>query len=245
MNRFRAIWKRELTAAFLSPVAYVAMVVFLGATGLTFFTGAIRNEGRTDPLAVYLVGAAVIWLGLLIPVVTMRLFAEEKRSGTLESLMTAPVSEREVVLGKYAGALSFILIVALPAFAGAYILARISPAMSWAAVDKGALLGGVVIFLLLAAFFTALGLVISLTTSNQIISALCSLAAFWFGLLFGWFITVLPGGDLPIAHFLSATDQLDAFTRGLLDLRPIILFASGTVFFLFLAVRMLESRRWR
>jgi len=245
MNNFFTIWRRELAACFLSPIAYVIMVVFLGASGFTFFLGAVRNVGATDPLASLLVGAIVIWLALLIPVITMRLFAEEKHSGTIETLMTAPVTENEVVIGKYAGALSFLLIVSLPAIASVFILEKFSPGLTVSGIDRGALLGGVIILLLLSVFFTAAGLLISLLTRNQIVSAVCCFVIVWLGLLLGWLVSNLPGGAGLPADYISATTHIEDFCRGIIDARTIILYVSGTWLLLFSSIRVLESRQLR
>lgn len=245
MSNFATIWRREIAACFLSPIAYVIMVVFLGASGFTFFLGATRNVGATDPLPSLLIGAIVIWLALLIPVITMRLFAEEKRSGTIETLMTAPVTEHEVVLGKYAGALSFLLVVTLPAVASIFILEYFSPGLSPEDIDGGALLGGLTILLLLACFFTAGGLLISLMTRNQIVSAVCCFVMVWLGLFFGWLLSNLPGGGGAFSDYVAATKHIEDFCRGIIDARAIILYASGTWLLLFSSVRLLQARRLR
>jgi len=245
MRKFCTIWLRELAACFLSPIAYVIMVVFLAASGFTFFLGAVRNTGAADPLPSLLIGAIVIWLGLLIPVITMRLFAEEKRSGTIETLMTAPVTESEVVLGKYAGALTFLLIVCLPAVGAVFILERFSPGLAVEDIDLGALWGGMIILLLLASFFTAVGLLVSLMTRNQIVSAVCCFVMVWLGLLLGWLLSELPGGGGAVSEYLSATTHIEDFCRGILSARTILLYASGTWMLLFASVRVLESRQLR
>jgi len=245
MRRFCVIWRRELAACFLSPIAYVIMVVFLGATGFTFFLGAVRNVGAADPLPSLLIGAIVIWLGMLIPVITMRLFAEEKRYGTIETLMTAPVTENEVVLGKYAGALTFLTIVTLPAVGSLFILERFSPGLSLDDIDMGALCGGLIILVLLSAFFTALGLLISLLTRNQIVSAVCCFVAVWLGLLLGWLLSALPGGAGRLSEYVSATTHIEDFCRGIISAPTLVLYASGTWLLLFSSVRILESRQLR
>ena len=100
MRNFFTIWHRELAGCFLSPVAYVTMVLFMGAAGGTFMTGVIRNEGSQATLPAILYSSIVMWGTVLVTVISMRLFTEEKRSGTIETLMTAPVTEAAVVLGK-------------------------------------------------------------------------------------------------------------------------------------------------
>jgi len=245
MRSFFTIWRRELNACFLSPIAYVIMVVFLAMSGGTFLLGVDKNVGSDEPLSNLLFGAVLLWLTVLVPIISMRLFAEEKRSGTLETLMTAPVTDAEVVLGKYAGALSFVLIVALPAIAHIFVLAVLSPAIDIVTVDPGAVASGCLVLVLISAFFTAIGLMISLMTGSQIVAAISCFCVLWLCLLAGTLITALPVDTTRIAQFISPLVHVDDFSRGSVDTRPVILYVSGTIFILFTAVRMLESRRWK
>src|SRR3989339_1774952 len=120
MRNFFAIWRRELAACFLSPIAYVTMVFFLIASGSTFLVGVIKNVGSNVFLTNLLFASIVMWLTVLISIVSMRLFTEEVRAGTIEMLMTAPVTETEVVLGKYAGAVTFVLCIVAPSVGNIY-----------------------------------------------------------------------------------------------------------------------------
>jgi ABC-2 type transport system permease protein len=245
MRNFFTIWRRELTACFLSPIAYVIMVVFLAMTGGTFLMGVDKNVGTDVPLSNLLFGAVILWLTVLVPIVSMRLFAEEKRSGTLETLMTAPVTDAEVVLGKYAGAFSFVLIVALPAMAHVFILAALSPGIDIVTVDPGAVSSGCFILILIAAFFTAIGLVVSLMTGSQVVAAISCFCVLWLCLLAGTIISALPVDSVRVAQVISPLVHVDDFSRGSVDTRPVVLYLTGTFFVLFMAVRMLESRRWK
>lgn len=244
MRNFFTIWRRELAGCFLSPVAYVTMVLFIGAAGGTFMTGVVQQEGRQATLPGILYSAVVMWGTVLITVISMRLFTEEKRSGTIETLMTAPVTESAVVLGKYAGALTFFTIVTVPVVGCVFILAEMSPEIRM--IDTGSLLAGGLMVLLISSMCVSVGLVISMTTTNQIIAAICCFAAVWLVLLAGWLIMVLPlGCGEALAKYIAADGHLYDFSRGILDTRAIVIYVSGTVFMLFVAVRMLESRRWR
>lgn len=244
MRNFFTIWRRELAGCFLSPVAYVTMVLFIGAAGGTFMTGVIRNNGSQATLPAILYSSVLMWATVLITVISMRLFTEEKRSGTIETLMTAPVTETAVVLGKYAGALTFLLVVTVPVVGCMYILAEMSPGVE--AIDTGCVLAGGLIVLLISGLCVSVGLVISLTTKNQIIAAICCFAAIWLVILAGWLITVLPcGGGAGLADYIATDNHLGEFSRGIVDTRAVALYLSGTVFMLFVGVRMLESRRWR
>ena len=245
MRNFFTIWRRELSACFLSPIAYVTMVVFLGMSSWTFLEAVKKNAGTSVPLQVLLFVSIFFWLPILITVITMRLFAEEKRSGTIETLMTAPVTDAEVVLGKYAGAVSFLLFVVVPGVAGIFLLAWVNPAMSLVDLDLGAIVGGGLILLLLSAFCLSIGLVVSLLTKNQIVAGICCFGAVCLPFLFGYMVPDLPVGPERVVQQLSAETHILAFSRGSVDTRPIVLYFTGTVFMLFTATRFLESRRWR
>lgn len=243
MRNIWVLWRREFAACFLSPTAYVAMVVFLAATEATFLAGLTRNAGGRVPMTSLLFGAIVLWLTVLVTAVTMRLFAEEKRAGTIESLMTAPVTDAEVVLGKYAGALSFVLIAVTPAVASAYVLAAMCPGIK--SVDGGALAGGCLILALVAALSVAIGLMVSLMTRHPIVAAVSCFCMLWMTLLLGYFLSILPVGTGNLAERYSALVHVEDFARGAVDTRTVVLYVSVTAFLLFAAVRALETRRWR
>ena len=243
MSSFFTIWRKELAGCFLSPVAYVTMVLFLSVSSGTFLIGVTGNEGTTTMLTVILYSSVMTWMTVLITVICMRLFSEEKSSGTIEPLMTAPVTETAIVLGKYAGALSFLVIVAMPVIGSVYILAEMSPGITF--VDRGALVAGGLMVCLICGFCIAAGLLISLTTRNQIVAAICCFCFAWLVLLMGWLVSNMPVNAESAAKYLGADRHLETFCRGIVDTRPVVLYLSGTAFILFVAVRVLESRRWR
>lgn len=244
MRNLFTIWRRELAACFLSPIAYVTIVMFLSVAGGTFVV-LVLNGRDAGLLPVMLFESVILWLPVLITVISMRLFAEEKRSGTIETLMTAPVTEAEVVLGKYAGAVSFLILVVMPAIGDIFILKFMSPGVR--SVDVGAILGGALILLLLSSLCVSIGLFVSLLTKNQIVAAVLCMCVVWCVILFGWILSTLPlWVDMSrFADYISATTHIQDFARGLIDVRTVILYVSGTLFMLFVSVRVLESRRWR
>ncbi len=244
-RRFHAIWRREMMACFLSPVAYVTLVAYLGATAFTFWIAAFRNEGRPEPIALLLFGSVMFWMPILVTVVAMRLFVEEKRSGTIETLLTAPVTELEIVLGKYAGALTFLLLAVAPTLSYAFILERLSPTLTLHNLDLGALLGGGIATALVTSAFLAVALVVSLTTRNQIVAAICTFCVLWVMLLAGWILKETPGVPERLADAISVTRHLEQFARGVVEFPPIVLYVTTVIFLLFTATRMLESQRWR
>jgi ABC-2 type transport system permease protein len=245
MNNILTLWRREMAAYFFSPLAYVTLVVFLLTTSGTFMVGVLRNIGGNEPLASLLFEAVFLWLPILLTVVSMRLFAEEKRSGTIETLMTAPVTDTQVVLGKYAGALTFILLVGFLSLSPAFILARLSPGIDLVDVDLGSVAGGGAILVLVSALLLAVGLLVSLMTKNQVVSAICTLCAIWLVLMVGWLLSLIPGSPRHLTDYLSITRHIDDFARGSVELSLIVMYLSSTAFVLFSAVRVLESRRWK
>ena len=242
MSKFFIIWRRELASCFLSPIAYVTMVIFLCACGLVFLQAAEGRSGSVESLEVLLFMSIFFW----IPVPTlicMRLFAEEKRLGTLEALMTAPVTDTEVVLGKYAGGLSFVFLVTYPAVSFIFILAALSPGVT--AIDTGGIIGGCVMLGLVSAASVAIGLLVSLLTKNQIVAAACTLCAVWLPFFLKPMIALLPFVTERPQDYVSIESHIMDFARGSVDTRPIVFYVSFTAFVLFLAVRLLELRRWK
>ena len=233
-----------MSACFLSPVAYITMIVYIAVSGSTFLIGIIKNTGSNESLSLLFYSAITLWLTVLITVICMRLFAEERRSGTLETLMTAPITEMEIVMGKYFGALSFLIIAIIPTISFVYILRWYSN--NSLILDNGAIIGGAIFVLMFSAFASSLGLLISMLTRSQIVSAISIFCVIWCSMLFGNIVTALPewlfigGSDL-----YSIMSHLDSFARGLVDTRTIIFYLASTVFLLFVAIQLLESRRLR
>jgi ABC-2 type transport system permease protein len=244
MRNTLLIWRRELAASFLSPVAYVFMVVFLAMTGAVFLQLVEGHVGTyAQPPTLLFKVLIYFWLPVLVTIVTMRLFAEEKRSGTIEALLTAPVTEAQIVIGKYAGALTFLVIATAPAIAHLYILGAMSPGIT--VLDTGAVVAGGLFVFTLAAFCTAIGLVISLTTRNQIVAAICCFSGVLLPLLAGFLVSLFPHASVDMVRYVTLHEHLLAFARGSIDTRPLVLYVSGAVLLVFVSIRILEARRWK
>ena len=242
MRSFFAILMREISSLFLSPVAYVTAVVFIAASSWTFLEAVDVNTGGDDPLMMLLMISVLIWTPILVTVVCMRLFAEEKRSGTLETLMTVAVSERSVVLGKYIGALLFVWVVMAPAVAMIYVFSYISPGID--GVDVYSLAGGCVMLMLITLACVAIGLLVSMFTRNQIVAAICCFAAVCIPFFVKSVVFVVPAVGDSVVDYFSIEKQLTEFVSGVISLQVVVLYLSVAVFMLFTAVRVLESRRW-
>ncbi len=230
------IAKRELGAFFVSPVAYVVGAAFLFITGL-FFVFTVTVDNRASLLQVFNVISVILLF--VAPILTMRLLAEEARSGTLELLMTAPVRDWEVVVGKFLAAFIFLAAMLLPTLAYLLLLMMVG------APDVPVTLSGYLGIILFGAMLISFGLLTSAMSANQIVAAILGIALSITIWLVGGFATTLDGPLGRLFAHLSAQTHLRDFTLGLITSANIIYFLSGTAAGLFVAVRVLEVRRWR
>ncbi len=248
MNTFLQLWRREMTSYFRTSIAYVVGFFFLAITGFSFWMLATRlAQGATvGDMTSTLFGSPWFWLAMLIvtPLLTMRLFAEEHRMGTLEMLLTAPVTESEVVLAKFAGAYTAFLLLWVPTLAYAAILKYCGGQLP--SIDWGPVAAGYLGTALVGSFFLSVGLLCSLLTRHQAVAAMACLAAL--GIL-------LSAGALPfyshaeqvrqVARSLSAPLHMLDFAAGTIDTRTVVWYLSSTVLLLFGSIRILEARHLR
>lgn len=257
MRAFYALVKREVSAYFLSPMAYIFLFSFLVMQGFhfslltQFFTARARTQSTGDLFADFMWGLTFFYLLVIIPCITMRLLSEERRSGTFEVLMTAPVTDLMVVLAKYVGALLFYA--SMWATTGVYlVLLAVYATPDWGQVASAYL--GVLLF---GAMLLAVGILCSALTQNQIASAILAIAinfSLWLASYLKEFPWATPEHALSETLKFSLKDVLSRldfiqmgmdFTRGSIDSRNVVLYASLTALFLFSAVKATESRRWR
>jgi ABC-2 type transport system permease protein len=249
------IWKKEMRLYFTSPVAYVIIAVFLLLAGyffysiFSFFTMASmqaamnpqmgRDLNVTDSVVRPLFSNVSVILLLLVPLITMRLFAEERRAGTIELLLTYPVRDGAVLIGKYLAALSlYVLMLALT-------LAYPLMLFYFARVEWGPILTGYVGLLLLGAAFIAVGIFASSLTENQIIASMTTfgiLLIFW---VIGWSADFAGGTWRTVLTHLSLIEHFDSFGKGVFDTRDVLYYVNFTIVALFLTQRSLEFRRWK
>lgn len=241
-NTWAIAWK-ETKGYFSSPVAYVVALIFVALTGYFFVQSVERPApGATFPeasLRELFQQMSVFILPWLAPVLTMRLLAEEQKMGTIELLLTSPVKDWEVVLGKFIASLTFYLgALALTLWYVIMLIWRGDP-------EPGPLLSGYLGIILYGAAAIAIGLLASSLTNNQIIAAVVSLGI----LVLLTFLEVgadqVTGVGSTIVAQLGLTTHLDDFIRGVIDTNHIVYFISLIAVFLFLTVRVLEARRWR
>lgn len=236
MSTTLAIAERELKAFFASTVAWIIAAAFMAITGFLF--SVILLNSNEASLRFLISNLSVVFL-FIAPFLTMRLLAEENRLGTVELLLTNPVRDIEVVLGKFLGVMGFILVMlALTLYFPLLLFIFGTP-------DPGPMVTGYLGVVLQAAAFAAIGLAISSTTENQIVAAFLAFAInliLWLSESISAFLNK-PFSD--VAKYLSITSHMQDFSRGVIDSSHIIFFLSVVAAALFLTYLSLQSRRWR
>jgi ABC-2 type transport system permease protein len=246
MRRFLSLWRKEAASHFLFPGSYLVLAVVLMVAGLNFWRLAAQNLQNPVPLSMMLFGPVFFWFMVLalITAVTMRLLAEEKRSGTIETLATAPLRDGEIVLAKFAGAMSFFL--AAVVSSGFLILALKLLAPEIGPVDWGPIAGGYLILILCGGFYISVGLLVSASTRSQFLAAVVCFAVLCVLFFAEYFNYVLPGGALKEAiRYVSSSQHIIDFAGGAVDSRPVVWYLTGTAFMLFVTSRVVEAERWR
>jgi len=246
MRNVPTLLRRELGAYFASILGYVVVMFFLLVMGVTFaVVVGYLNRGPTQLTAMKIL-FQMFWLPSLvvIPMITMRLLAEEKRAGTVEMLMTAPVTEWEVVVAKWLGA--FALYGLMWGLTGFYVLI-LQKFSGGTPLDLGPILAGYLGVLLIGQFLIAIGLLTSSLTKNQVAAALMSFAVIFLLLIvLNWLGFLFQGGVIgEMVRAASAFEHMEDFSRGLVDVRPVVLYVTGTALVLFVTMRAVESRKWR
>lgn len=228
---------KELKSFFNSPVAYVILTLFLLIAGWFFTSGLfLINQADLRDLSSVVIPLAYLFF---VPAITMRVIAEEKKSGTLELLVTLPVRDSEIILGKYFAALLLLASALLLTFAYPLTLAMLGDP------DGGAILGGYIGLLLMGGSYLAIGVFTSGLTQNQIVAFITGFVLMFLFFMLDKVVIFFPGAIASVLEYLSMTYHLENIARGIIDTRDIVYFASVITVFLFLAVRTLESRRWR
>jgi len=231
------IASKEFRSHLTSPMAYIVIFVFLLITG-TFFSTYLTRTGYSDTSIAGFLDPGNLLLLLFASVLTMRLLAEEKKLGTWELLLTAPVRDSEVVLGKFLGSLGVLMaMLALTLYYPLLLIIFGDP-------DIGPIVTSYIGLILLGSSAMAVGLFASSVTSNQIVAAVIS-GLILFSL---WFVGVAAGlvpeniGEL--LSYISLVDHFNAFTIGIIDTRAIIYYLSIIALFLFFSIRSIETGRW-
>jgi len=246
MKNILLLLRRQFLAYFRAPSGYVVIIIFLLVSGLTFCRLIAQSATEAIQIGDILFGSAYFWLIILAAIVltTMPLFAEERHSGTLETLLTAPVTDVQVVLAKFTAAYLFIIVMLLPTLSYPVLLGFFQDA--GAVFSFKQVLTGYAIVLLISAFYTAFGLFMSSLTKSMVVAAiLCGL---------GMSVTFLADNvqyalrNGPLEYLfaqISSVQHILDFSRGIVDSQPVAFYLSGTILFLYLSVKAIEARMWR
>src|SRR6266581_2257908 len=250
MHKFYTLLVREVRSYFHSPIAYVVLIFFLLVAGVDFyFQVSFMNQRQVQyTVQEAFFNSVFFWFAfvLIFPLITMRLFAEEFKLGTIEPLMTAPVRDWQVVLSKFFGALVFYLVLWIPTicyFVIFQIITHQTAANSW-----GAYFGSYLMLLLLGMFYVSIGCFASVLTKNQIIAAVisfCAITLHFFSGLITFILTEVSSTTRQLLGYFSALEQMGTLSRGEIDTRPIVLYLSLTMVMLGLTYQAFQSRKWR
>ena len=257
MRNILAIAAKDIRSQFVSPIAYVVLTGFLLLGGWFFFNllarfnyllqlylsfrnpEAMQQLNLNDLVIGPLLHNLSVVLVILVPVITMRSFAEEKRTGTYELLMTSPLSVTEIVIGKFLGSFVFVFVMVLLTAAYPLIL------LAYGNPELGVILGGFLGLLLLATAFSSVGLLTSSLTENQIIAAVSCLVVLLLLYVISWPAETAGETMGAVLKYISLTEHFAEMVKGVIDTKDVVYFLSVIVLALFLTQRSVESLRWR
>jgi ABC-2 type transport system permease protein len=245
VRRFFALFTKELRSFFGSPLVYIVSAVFLALSGWYFYTDldALITFGFGESIVEHLwhrlYNDIIRILITVVPLITMRVYAEEKGLGTIELLYTAPLRDGEILLAKYLACMTVFAVIAGSTAMYPYLVYRISP---FDTSQLGAVyLGG---FLLISAM-VMVGIFISSLTETQLIAAMFTYGAVLLLWNLNWNEAAIPDDFEGLVAQLCAYDHFEPFARGVIDLKDVLYFVSLSVFMAFLTMRSMESREWR
>jgi len=236
MKNIKTIFLKEFRFYFNSPIAYIVIIAFLLVNGFFFSSALFINDQAT--IGGFVNNIPLFFL-FFIPAITMRLFSEEVKSGTIEILTTLPVKDYEVVIGKSLSAFALMSV--------ALVLTCIHPitVALLGDIDTGRVIGTYLGLFLLGASFVSIGVFTSCITRNQIVAFIvCFFICFAFFIL-GQLLIFVPAGLLPLFEFLSIDTHFENIAKGIIDSRDLAYYGSIIGFFYFLALFFVGSRRWR
>jgi ABC-2 type transport system permease protein len=252
MRNVLAIADKELRSYFASPIAYILIGFFLLPFGVFFYLylatfvkqslqmaqfGGAMNVNQ-QVIRYVLQNASVIIL-FIMPMITMRTYSEEKRSGSIELLLTSPVTDVEIILGKFFGALGlYVAMLAVTLLYMAILFVYGNP--EWRPL-VAAYLG----LLLMGGAFISIGLLISSTTNNQIVAGVVTFVVFLLFWIVGWFADTAGPTVGPITSWLSITEHFDDFSKGIIDTKHVLYYLTLITFGLFLTAKSVDTERWR
>ena len=248
MSNVLAIAHKELKGYFASPIAYIVLGFFALMFGFFFYSlllffdrGGMSGQSvnvNDQLIRPVFLNATVIFL-FVLPMVTMRTYSEEKRTGTMELLLTAPLTDLQIILGKFLGAMGlFAAMLALSLIHIGVIFWRGNP-------EPLPVLTTYLGLLLMGGCFVSLGLLISSLTRNQIVAGMATFGLFLMLWVINWIASFTGPNTQAVLNYLSITDHLDDFTKGIIDTKHLVYYISFIAFGLFLTARSVDTERWR
>lgn len=253
MRNVLAIADRELRAYFASPIAYILIGFFLLPFGVFFYLylNSFVKQGMqmaqygggalniNQSVIRYVLQNASVIILFIMPMITMRTYSEEKRSGTIELLLTSPVKDVEIILGKFFGALGLYVTILFVTLLYMGIL------FYYGHPEWRPLLSAYLGLLLMGGAFISIGLLISSTTKNQIVAGVVTFIVFLLFWIVGWFADTAGPTIGPITQWLSITEHFDDFSKGIIDTKHVLYYLSLITFGLFLTAKSVDTERWR
>jgi len=254
MRNVFLVCRKELNSYFASPIAYLLMAFFGLMIGFVFYTatrdmvrmsfmaqmqGQMMPQNVNDAIIKPLLGLASTVALFLIPMITMRTFAEEKRTGTIELLMTSPVRDTEIILGKWLGAMLLYLCVL------AMSMINLALLFAWGKPDLKPVLVAYLGLILQGGCLLAIGVFISTTTRNQIVAGGVTFFVCLILWLLSWFTAFDSSSTAQVINYLSIVTHFENFSKGVIDTKDVVFYLSMIFFSLFITHRAMESLRWR
>ncbi len=239
MRNVLAIMQRELLSLFCSPVAYIVIAGYLLITGVSVLWSGAFAPGRPASL-VEVFFWAPWFLTVIVPAICMRTISEEYRAGTMEKLMTAPLSDFQMVLGKYLASLVFFVVMLAPTLVYLFLM------QAYGSPDWGQSLASYLGLLLVGVAFTAFGVFASSLTSNQVVAWILGwVPLLLFAVLARFAANQVEGVWRTVFQQVNVVGRFETFSKGLITTDGVVFFLAVATLFIFLTVKVVESRRWR
>jgi len=236
MHNVCTIFRKEMRSYFNSPVAYIVITLFLAITGY-FFGSSLFIADSADLRALF--GIAPIIFLFFAPAITMRQIAEERRAGTMEILVTLPITDPEIVVGKFLAAFSLLVISVVLTVVSLITIASLGN------VDFGASLGGYLGLIFMGGVYISIGMFTSSLSPNQIVAFIVGFVIIFAFFMLDKVLVFFPSSIASAMEYLSVDYHFRNIARGVIDSRDLIYYFSMIFFFLFTTVKMTESRKWR
>ncbi|MCX6163529.1 MAG: ABC transporter permease [Ignavibacteriae bacterium] len=235
MDIILTIFKKELKSYFYSPVAYIVIVVFLIITGW-FFTSSLFVAGVISMRNVFDIIPFILLF--FIPAISMRTFSEEKKAGTIELLLTKPITDFEIVLGKFFSTLALAILTFVPTVIYVISLKFLGP------LDFGSIFSAYIGLVLMAGLYISIGLFASSITENQVVAFIISFLIIFALFMMNKILMFVPPILVPIIEYISTDFHFSSITRGVIDTKDLIYYFSGIYIMLLLTKTSLEGRKW-